>query len=134
MKDISAQDIIYLIVKMHISMWYYQADLTRVFGYMLLRGVMWPRLSCFFYTKYRRLHARSIVFERGRLVQNLDQNLPIFKIASLKNPKTWWVVVVKCEVLESSVSLLIKFNLFISLWFTKSSPKSGAISIKNQFS
>lgn len=76
-------------------------------GYMLLRGVIWPRLSCFFYTKYRRSHARSIVFKRDRLVRNLDKNigarmhagsflkgacrlvrnldknLPIFKIASL---------------------------------------------------
>lgn len=36
---------------------------------------IWPRLSCFFYTKYRRSHARSIVFKRDRLVRNLDKNI-----------------------------------------------------------
>lgn len=99
-------------------------------GYMLLRGVIWPRLSCFFYTKYRRSHARSIVFKRDRLVRNLDKNigarmhagsflkgacrlvrnldinLPIFK--KLKHVL---VVMVRsgsvCEVLNSSVPLLI---------------------------
>lgn len=68
---------------------------------------MTPALLFFFYTKYRRSHARSIVFKRDRLVRNLDKNigarmhagsflkgacrlvrnldknLPIFKIASL---------------------------------------------------
>lgn len=118
-------------------------------GYMLLRGVIWPRLSCFFYTKYRRSHARSIVFKRDRLVRNLDKNIGARMHAGsfLKGADSSEILTKICQSSKLPVfktqtrvggvvvrsGSVINFELvYFPMIYNKAPPKSGAISIKNQ--